>query len=598
MNMNFSFDPLQNKAPKGVVKKGTMVNFLVKANGSDQNLTMFFCLKKDGDVAYEEHEMMITKNGYCFSKYFEDSGHYFYHFKATSENETLFICKTFNNYSYVSSEQGEDFFQSVINHNYNLKDSLQGGIIYQIFVDRFCKKGKVEVREPLVERTDWGGAIKKNTTDPLKINEEVFCGNFAGVESKLDYLKELGVTTIYFNPICYANSNHKYDTANYEVTDPMFGSLDDFKHLIKSAGDRNINIIIDGVYNHTGSDSIYFNRYNRFNSVGAYNSKKSKYYPWFEFEDWPNKYKCWWGIDTLPATKGHCPDFIEYIAGKNGIIEKYLKLGVFGFRLDVLDELEDSFTKMISQKIAEFGETRPIIGEVWEDASTKISYGERKTYFANNEINSVMNYPIKESIIHYIKSKEPTELISTIRMLQNNYPKEVQDNLMNFLGTHDTNRIFTELSNIAGGDRILAKKYFKIAMSICFTVMGVPSIYYGDEYGMENNDGSSRGCFVWKHYKNDLFEYVLRLSKVRKQKCFVDGELNILFAKNGKFVFERKTEVSRAVICVNLKPTPLKISLKGNFFNFFTKKPQKTFLLEENECEILIDKSKDVINID
>ena len=169
---------------------------------------------------------------------------------------------------------------------------------------------------------------------------------------------------------------------------------------------------------------------------------------------------------------------------------------------------------------------------------------------------------------------------------------------MNFLGTHDTNRIFTELSNIAGGDRILAKKYFKIAMSICFTVMGVPSIYYGDEYGMENNDGSSRGCFDWKHYKNDLFEYVLRLSKVRKQKCFVDGELNILFAKNGKFVFERKTEVSRAVICVNLKPTPLKISLKGNFFNFFTKKPQKTFLLEENECEILIDKSKDVINID
>lgn len=588
MHINFKFDPLKSKTPRGVITKDNMVNFLVEADCFDQSLAMFFCVKKDGDEFYQEYLMRRLKNGFDFDFKFDFSGHYFYHFKAVFGEQTLFICKTFDCYSYVSEYLGEDFFQLVTEEDYVCTNSMQGGIIYQIFVDRFCKVGDVDVREPLIERSDWGGKIKKNSTDPLVLNREVFCGNFAGVESKLDYLKDLGVTVIYFNPVCMANSNHKYDTANYEITDPMFGDLNNFEKLIKKAKEKGIKIIIDGVYNHTGSDSIYFNKKNRFDSVGAFNSKNSKYFGWFDFECYPDKYRSWWGIDTLPAVKENSNEFAEYIAGDGGIIEKYMKLGVFGVRLDVVDEIKDDFVKKISNKVGQFGKDRAIVGEIWEDASTKISYSQRRKYFSNNEINSVMNYPIKSTIINFVKSKEPTELVSTIRMLQNNYPKVVQDNLMNFLSTHDTGRIFSELEGIAGGDESLSKKYFKICMGLVFTVMGVPSIYYGDEYGMKNNDDSSRGCFDWNGYKNDLFEWTKSLTKIRKLDCLKDGELEIIYSKSGKFIFQRTSKTSKVVVCVNLRPSPIFVNVDDGFVDFFDKKPQKSFLLNENEIKILI----------
>lgn len=583
------YDPLKDKYPTGVVTKFESVTFCLNANSEDIEFAKLV-IKEDKDEQFEYIEMTKTEKGFEIKKSFEKAGHFWYAFQIKINNEYLYINKTFNNFSYISHELKDAFFQSIIEKEYSSYDQMQGGLIYQIFVDRFCKFGEVESRKPLIFRKDWGGRINKNTTDPLVINQEVFGGNFAGIITKLDYLKNLGVTVIYLNPISMANSNHKYDTADYMKVDPMFGTEKDFEMLIKEARDRGIKIIIDGVYNHTGSDSIYFNKNNNFDTLGAYKSQNSKFYNWYNWDVWPDKYGSWWGIDTLPSIRHECEDFQNYIAGNGGVIEKFLKQGIAGVRLDVVDEITDEFVEKIQKKVSEFGDDKIVVGEVWEDASTKTSYSKRRKYFVNHELSSVMNYPVKESILEYIKTKEPTTLESTMRMLLNNYPKAVLDNLMNFLGTHDTGRIYSEIKAICGGDEKMSLQLLKIATTILFTLPGVPSLFYGDEYGIENNDGSSRNCFDWSGYKTPVFEWFKKITKIRKLKVLKDGNFRILMASHGKFVFERFNDNERVVVLINLQSSKLNIEVNGKFKSFLTKKIiEKPISLLENEFEILIE---------
>ena len=590
MNNLVKYDPLLFKCPIGTVAKGNTVHFKLEVDESVKPNRVLFMCKEDADFDYSYTEMKKTQNGYEIDINFDNFGHFWYNFKLLFDNYQMFVSKTYNNYSVCCyHNKGEDFLQLVTRKEYTCTNSMQGGLIYQIFVDRFCKSGQVKSREPLIFRDDWGGGIQKNTTDPLVINLEVFGGNFKGITSKLGYLEELGVTTIYLNPIGMANSSHKYDTADYMRVDPMFGTEADFKTLVDKAKEKGMQIVFDGVYNHTGSDSIYFNRYGRFDTLGAYKSQKSKFFGWYDFINYPNEYYSWWGIDTLPKIKEDCKDFQEYIAGENGVLDKFMKLGVAGVRLDVVDEINDEFTKKISDRVLKYGEDKVVMGEVWEDASTKVSYSRRRKYFTNNELNSVMNYPVKETILSYIKNKDPYELCSTLRMLRNNYPKPVLDNLMNFLSTHDTGRMYTDLLNFAGGNKIVATKLMKIASLLTFTLPGVPSIFYGDEYGMENNDNSSRGCFDWKNYKNEIYDWYKKLSGIRKFKVMKDGEMNILYSDQGKFVFERISNDERIIVLTNMKNSTLKIELEGNFVSYLSGKKIKSLKLNEFDVEILIE---------
>lgn len=630
MNDIAYFDPLLLKCPKGTIAKGKSAKIKLYVNKFAGVKEVYLMIKHDdeNDYFYEEmhkinpadfaknsksnqckidkkHDALtskLEKDGECgldenieiYEKTinFSRSGHFWFNFKLNFDGYSKYVSKTFDTRSCVQDYKGEDFLQLVTEKEYASTNSMQGGIIYQIFVDRFCKVGEVKPRPPLVLREDWGGAIKKNTTNPILINEEVFGGNFKGITSKLDYLKSLGVTVIYMCPISEAYSNHKYDTANYMNIDDMFGSEADFKELVDSAKAKGIQIVIDGVYNHTGSDSIYFNKTGRYKELGAYQSKDSKYYSWYDFIEYPNKYEAWWGIDTLPKVKGTCTEFQEYIAGNGGVIEKFMKLGIGGVRLDVVDELSNEFVKKIASKVKEFGENKVIMGEVWEDAGTKIAYSSRRKYFAENELNSVMNYPVKESLLSYIKTGEPFDLVSTLRMIQNNYPKAVQDNLMNFLTTHDTVRFRSELSQISNGDEEVADKLMKLASTISYTVMGVPSIFYGDEYGMKNNDGSSRGCFDWNNYQNDTLLWYQKLAEVRKFEAIKNGELNIILARSGKFVFERFNNNERIVIITNMKGEDLKINLNGEFESFITGEKPKQIVVKKHNFEILIEKKQ------
>ncbi len=608
MNQLAYYDPLLFKCPKGAVVKGTRVAFhiFVKA---DQNISQaYLMIKNDYDNDYQYVPFMSRKiftgkiepnqikeeniEVFEFVYNFDSNGHFWYKFKLETKFGTRFLNKTYTNYSYVSEHGGEDFFQLVTSESYKTPaDVLEGGIIYQIMVDRFCKLSKPKVREPLIYRDDWGGAINKYFTDPIKINSQVFGGSFTGATSKLEYIKQLGVTTIYFNPISLANSHHKYDTADYMRVDDMYGTETQFKELVEKARKLGIKVIIDGVYNHTGSDSVYFNREKHFGDGGAYNDKNSKYYDWYEWVNYPNEYNCWWGIDTLPNVRDNCKAFRNYIAGEGGVIEKFMKLGVAGVRLDVADEISDEFLKLISNRVKLNNPNGVVMGEVWEDASTKISYGYRRKYFSNNELNSVMNYPVKESIINYIRSGDPFDFVSTLRMLQNNYPKEVQDNLMNFLGTHDTGRIMSELLGIAGSDRAKAKKLLKIAVGLTFTVTGVPSIFYGDEYGMENNDGNARGCFDWNNSGSDILNMFKKFAQIRQLEVFKHGEMNILSSENGKLVFERIGAGERVIVFTNMKESALRVNLSGNYVSLLNGKKynqkNNNFCLNYLDIEIL-----------
>ena len=588
MDIKAKYDPLLFKFPKGVIVKKNEVKFHIDLECETKPRFVYFMIKTDEENEYKYLEM-TENNGYEFVYRFENSGHYWYNFQIVVGDEYLYLNRTYDNFSYLSYEKGEDFLQLVTEKEYTCTNSMQGGIIYQIFVDRFCRVGEIKERKPLILREDWGGGIQKNTTDPLIINLEVFGGNIQGIISKLDYLQRLGVTTIYLNPISQANSSHKYDTSDYMKIDDMFGTELEFKKLVELAKAYGMNIVIDGVYNHTGSDSIYFNKNGTFNTLGAYKSKESRFYQWYDFEVYPDKYRSWWGIDTLPSIRHDSDDFQNYIAGAGGVLEKFMKLGVFGVRLDVVDEITDEFVQKIEKKVHEFGKDKVVMGEVWEDASTKCSYSKRRKYFANNELNSVMNYPVKETVLDFVINKNTNNLVSTLRMIENNYPKAVRDNLMNFLTTHDTKRVFSELLRCNNNNEELAKKLYKIATALIFTLPGVPSIFYGDEYGMRDNDGSSRGCFDWKNYKNEIYDWFIKLTKIRKLSALKDGELNILYSANGKFAFERFNKKERIIVVVNLSNSALELDLNGNFISFLTVEKISNNKIHENELEILIE---------
>ena len=199
------------------------------------------------------------------------------------------------------------------------------------------------------------------------------------------------------------SSNHRYNTADYRKIDPLLGTEEDFINLCREAKKRGIRIILDGVFSHTGSDSIYFNKNSRYNSAGAFNTPESPYKNWFQFLKYPDVYKSWWGFTSLPELDKNNPDYINFICGEDGILRHWLRLGASGYRLDVADELPDSFIARVREAVKAEGEENLLIGEVWEDASNKLAYGVRRKYFLGDELDSVMNYPFKEAILDLLR---------------------------------------------------------------------------------------------------------------------------------------------------------------------------------------------------
>ncbi len=416
------------------------------------------------------------------------------------------------------------------------------------------------------------------------LNNDYFCGDLRGIEQKLDYLKSLGVTCVYLNPIFEAQSNHRYDTADYEKIDPLLGTEKDFCSLCRSAEKLGIKIILDGVFSHTGDDSKYFNRYSRYDSLGAYQSKSSPYFRWYKFNEWPDDYESWWGIKILPEVIEENPDFIDYITGSDGIARKWLRLGAAGWRLDVADELPDEFLDSFRKAVKEEKNDALVLGEVWEDASNKSSYGKLRRYLLGDQLDSVMNYPFANAVIDFVREANAELFASRVMSIVENYPKEVLDVLMNHISTHDTMRAITALAgescsfrdrkwqsthSLDEKDYAYGVRLLKAASAMQFALPGVPTVYYGDEAGMQGyKDPFNRRCYPWGKENPELIEWYKTLGKVRAENpVFKDGRFEILSSVAGCVAFSRKNDSEAILVISNSNPHPITYYVRSEWCN-------------------------------
>lgn len=536
-----------------------------------------FVLRRDGCEAQSLHMQNIS-GGWELQLSFAEPGLYFYWFRLGGRRAAL------------GEDRNAEFSDSasayqilVYRECFATPAWFKGGIMYQIFPDRFFKSGETLAEKGKWLHRDWHETPEFRPNEKGKIlNNDFFGGNFRGILKKLDYLQSLHVTVIYLNPIFRAFSNHRYDTGDYMQLDPMLGSEEDFSALVSECGKRGIRLILDGVFNHTGDDSRYFNKYGTYDEIGAYQSKDSKYYSWYNFRHFPDKYDSWWGIDVLPAVNENCPSYIDFITGENGVLRRWMKYPLGGFRLDVADELPDEFVAKIRSAVKSANGDAVVIGEVWEDASNKIAYSTRRKYFQGEELDSVMNYPLKDAIINFVVSGNTSLLRRTVGMLLDHYPKCVLDSLMNILGTHDTVRVLTALGGVcaynkeemavlklSAEQRAVATERLKIAAILLYTFFGVPCIYYGDEIGMEGySDPFCRKPFAWDLIDEDILSHYRWLGELRSRyTAFRDGDYRELYHDDNCIVFERRKGKEAAITVANLGNNKYTLRFNGVLYN-------------------------------
>lgn len=498
-------------------------------------------------------------------------GLYFYHFELDTPWGKSLIMNTGNGIGDFSA-QGNEFQQTVYDKNFKTPDFLKGGIIYQIFPDRFYHSGAEKKNMPstrILRR--WGETPYWKEEQMNGIwNNDYFGGDLKGIEEKLPYIADLGVNCIYINPIFEAHSNHRYDTADYEKIDPLLGTEEDLKSLCKTAKEKyGISIILDGVFSHTGCDSKYFNLYNHYNTLGAYNSTESPYFSWYKFINWPDDYHAWWGIKLLPEVIEEDESYRNYICGKDGILRKWLRCGISGWRLDVADELPDIFLDDLRKAVKEENENAVIIGEVWEDATNKFAYGQRRKYLLGEELDSVMNYPFADAVLNFVRYGHGEYFFDSVMNIVENYPPQVLNVLMNHIGTHDTERAITRLAGpdnegrgrdwqfannkLPSYDYLKGISMMKMASLIQFTLPGVPSIYYGDEIGMQGmKDPFNRACMQWDNHNEELLKWYKRLGQIRNgAKALIDGEFVPVFCENSAIAYERVCSDNSVLVAVN-----------------------------------------------
>ncbi len=558
----------------GAIAEGETLRLKVLLHKDAHVHEVFLKIRNDAEENYREARMFEGEWLEDYRFYECDitltEGLYWYSFRYTSDYGEFFVTKTETSLGIVSNE-GACWQQTVFAKDFKTPDWLAGGIIYQIFPDRFYNSGVKKDNIPTDRYicSDWEKQPEfRQPDDKLRLGNDYYGGDLKGIEQKLPYIKELGVSCIYLNPIFEAHSNHHYNTADYLKIDASLGTEQDLEDLIKAAEKLNISIILDGVFSHTGDDSVYFNKYGRYSSVGAFQSQSSPYYRWFNFNEYPHKYNSWWGISTLPETDENDLSFSNFITGENGVLRYWLKKGIKGWRLDVADELPDSFLDKIRLAVKAEGKENYLLGEVWEDATNKISYGYRRRFLRGKQLDSVMNYPFANAIVDFVKSGNSNNLLNTVLNILENYPPQSVKLLMNHIGTHDTARILTRLGSDCtfDGNRevqsgyilsheqyLKAIKLLKLAAVLQYTLPGVPSLYYGDEAGMQGfGDPFCRGTYPWGKENPELLSFYKNLGKVRNNTdAFKTGDFVPLYSNDGIFAFLRKNDTSKVLIAIN-----------------------------------------------
>ena len=535
------------------VKTTAVALCLYEENGCQMGSFPFHFSRADGPYDIWECVFSLTRTGL-----------YFYRFSITGHTGTFRLFKQGDD---TNMEAGDMWQISCVPKDFSVPDWARGAVIYQVFPDRFFRAGRVDLSrklKPYSLHESWDEEVLWRPNEKGEIlNNDFFGGSFRGITEKMDYIASLGVEILYLNPICMGFSSHRYDTADYLSPDPMLGTLEDFSALCRAAHDRNIRVVLDGVFSHTGANSVYFDKENVFGG-GAYCDPASAYRKWYLFKEYPFKYESWWGFETLPTLNKNEPSVREFICR---VLEHWLSLGADGFRLDVADELPDDFIKMLKDRLRSVRPDGLLMGEVWEDASNKIAYGVRRRYFVDGELDSVMNYPFRTAILDFLWRRDDGEgFRQRVMTVLENYPRQVSLCNMNMLGTHDTPRILTALVDEFDGDRAaLAKRKLSpeqksrgrqlllLASVLQYTLPGCPSLYYGDEALMQGGkDPFNRRTYPWGKEDAALVGHFRYLGNLRKNsKILRLGDTEFLYASGGKLAFARRYENREIKIYVN-----------------------------------------------
>ncbi|MCD8004764.1 MAG: glycoside hydrolase family 13 protein [Oscillospiraceae bacterium] len=460
------------------------------------------------------------------------------------------------------------------------------GVTYQIFPDRFCRLSVPDPAGMVGGRTvhqDWLEEPDYLPDEHGEIrNWDFFGGSLKGILSKLPYLKCLGVETLYLCPIFEGAENHRYGAGDYERIDPMLGTNEDFSQLCRQAHRLGLRVMLDGVFNHTGFVSRYFNGDGSYPDSGAAQSQDSPYYRWFRFQHWPDRYESWWGIYSLPAVEEMEDSYLDYIArGENSIVRRWLRAGADGWRLDVADELPDPFVRAIHQAARQEKPEAVIIGEVWEDGSQKVAYGQRRRHLWGGHCDGLMNYPFRSALLAWLQGGGAEDFRRDMETLREHYPPWAFYSAMNALGTHDTPRILTLLGE--GGDRAetdrawraahrlnpeqrrLGTELLKLAALVLYAFPGSPTVYYGDEAGMEGfEDPFNRRCFPWGREDGNLTAWFSALGRLRRERpALRRGELRWHTAKGGLLAFVRGRGPQALLAAANRSDGPETLIWRG-----------------------------------
>ena len=456
---------------------------------------------------------------------------------------------------------------TVYDPDFQVPRYMRDGIMYQIFPDRFYRsKMPSSPRKEIFIHENWDDVpimMPNSRTDNQAL--DFYGGDLNGIREKLPYLESLGVTVIYLNPIFLSRSNHRYDTGDYTRIDPMLGTEEDFKALCAECEKRGMRVMLDGVFNHTGDDSIYFNRYGTFPEKGAYQSMQSRWYKWYTFTRFPNTYACWWGIDNVPTVNKDDPDYQEFILGEYGIVRRWLAAGAGAWRLDVADELSMDMLRRIRAAAKAERADCAIVGEVWEDASRKEVWGETRCYCAGDTLDSVMNYPLRSALLDFLTFRcSSRQLARLILSQQENYSLPFYYSVMNILGTHDRPRTINVLAGrdfndvppkergkctLTDEELALGKSRYLEMLRIICALPGIPCVYYGDEAGLWGAaDPFNRGTYPWGHEDTAFLEEVRAILKKRSEsRILKTGSLSILTPDDETIVIIRSIEGGKDV---------------------------------------------------
>lgn len=591
--MNFNSRKIECKSPYGAVKCGEKLSlhFPIASWVSVDKMYVFIRL---GDVSTPV-EMRFEKSENGFSVYtadyvFDAAGIYYYRFEMRNRDGVWYYGRGENGES-VCGENLPEWQLTVYKSSYKTPDFAKGNIIYHIFVDRFNRADGVKTKRQYRLHESFSESPEVVSADGKYYADDFFGGNFNGIREKLDYLEELGVGIIYLSPIFKAFSNHRYDTGDYLKVDELLGTEDDFKRLLDAAHEKGMKIILDGVFNHSGADSLYFNKFGTYDSLGAYQSKSSPYYDWYYFKKFPDEYACWWGCDNVPDLNKSNKDYRALVFGKNGVVEKWQKLGADGWRLDVVDELPIDFVNLLIKKIKSVNKDALVIGEVWEDASTKVSYGELRPYLLGDQLDGTMNYPFMNAIIAYVRDGDEKFFKDTVQSILENYPKETVYCLMNSLGTHDTVRIINALSDVRAhgwskthklgyklpdSEYEKAKKKLYLASVLQFTLPGIPSIFYGDEAGLQGfDDPINRRPYPWGSEDKEILAHYKKLGRIRREnRAVFSGGFNMR-DENGLVAYERTSGDDEILIAVNAGADDETLFINKEYTSLYNNKEYK-----------------------